>query len=213
MGQHRPLRLGGRARRVQQLHQVGVPHAVLLVDRARRVGRPSQHVRAVIAGVAVAQRPEARAAEPPGDRVDVLDQRRIDERRPRLGLRQQVGELVVAGVEVDRDVHEPGLRAAEVQQHVGIRVAPERRDPIAARKPSRQQCGRHCTGRAVELGVTPRAVGERQRHSVRRARGTARQHLPDGARKRRHGRPARVAHRGKRYPRDPSLVTLSRTDV
>jgi hypothetical protein len=134
------------------------------VDCARRVGRPRQHI---ITPGAVVQRPER---QPPGvaaDRVHVLSQRLVDERDPRLGLRQQVDQLIAAGVEVDRHVHEPRLRAAEVQQHVCVGVVAERGDAVARSKPSRQQRRRDAPRSAVELRVGPRAAGERQRQPIR----------------------------------------------
>ena len=71
-------------------------------------------------------------------------------------------------------MHEPGARAAEVQQQVGVGVLAVRRDPVAVAQAQRRaaRAATRPTAR-VELGVGPAAVGERQREPVRGAGGAA----------------------------------------
>ena len=127
-------------------------------------------------------------------------ERGVDERDARLGLRQQVGQLVAARVEVDRDVHQAGARAPEEEQQVGVGVLAERRDAVARLEPERDQPGGDAPGGAVEFGVRPAAIGERQREAVRGAARAALQQSADGARIGRHGPRGYRAPEGGRRP-------------
>jgi hypothetical protein len=212
-GEYRALGPRGRARGVEELDEVVVADAVLRVLGRGVVERPGQDV--------VAQRAAVQLAKAVLDRLDVHGQRGVDERGRGLGLREQVGELVAAGVEVDRHVDEAGAGAAQVEQQVGVGVLAERGHAVAVREPEAEQRSSHTVGAAVKLGVGPAPVGEGQRQPAREPPGRALEHGADGAGVNGAGPWASNAERayaqfgvdsrpGANHPSEPTVAPLAR---
>ena len=138
MGQHRALGLRGRPGRVEQLDEVAVTDALLLVNCTR----PSvAHVSTSPPAASAAPSCSVPSDSPPSRPPTASTGRPAMGRRTRSAapMRQQVDELVAAGVEVDRHVDEPRPRAAEVQEQVGVGVLAERGDAVTWSQAQRQQ--------------------------------------------------------------------------
>ncbi len=161
VGHHRALRQGGGPRGVEELDQCArVPVAV----EGQWLGQLRQE------GVGgVAQRPHPVPVGDPPDQVG------IGEDQGARGVVQDVREVLAGEVLVDRDMDEPGPRAGEVGEEVGVRVVGEGGDPVPCGQcvPLPQQGGAGGDG-GVEFRVRPtplavvhgRAVGDPPRNGV-----------------------------------------------
>jgi hypothetical protein len=168
MAQHRALGAPRGARGIEDRGEVVAAsrdRREALGRRARRVGKRALP--------ALVQREHVGDAQPLRERLEPRQRARLRHHRARLGVLEEVGDLAFLVCAVERQVHEAGAQAAQVQQQRLGRLLDLDRDAIARREAAAREKRRiACTaGFGLRIGQLPAAFQQQQ--GTRAIRGKA----------------------------------------